>query len=367
MKKLRKISLLLLVAGVIISCDQNHQSQSNRHVVKNNHPINTDRYWITEGYQVFQKYGLALKAPVRLQNVNRQSKGNFDLHFGEFIGNKRTNVGTYYEIISIKIPDYSKYSEVNRDEYAQDFLDTHLERKGGKDYLLNATRGTIHGKVVSYSEQGRNAKAFAFVKNGNLITLNVISDHSVKPLFENYINSLVFYEELHDNILTDDNKVKRLTDVSSSPQSTKNENFKYYSNRQHRFSIGYPKEWRPVNFQGVVFSARSDRNNDNFNVVVISSDNRSLEEVTRLNQTELKRNLPRLEIISEDTGIINGLKYTGTVSQVYNPSVQGMQFLKTYCFVENRKAYIITFGSTDENRDSFNKIIDEIIQTFQLM
>lgn len=365
MKKSYYLSIVLLLSIQFFSCEH-PQSQSIRTTSINNHPKNSPNYWKAEGYQVFDKYELALKAPIRLNNVNHQSKGNFDLHFSEFDGNRRNNKGTYYEIIVFKIPDYSQYSGVSQAEYEKNFLSSHLEKQGGQEHTISLHSGNIEGNLVNYLEQGRNAKAFAFIREGNLFTINVISDHPVNPLFEKFINSLIFYKDLSMPEGSEDLAKEQDAEPTTSPKAVRNNTLQYYDNTMHQFSIGYPRNWKQVSFQGVVFAAMDERTNNNFNVVVISNERRSLENVTKANQAELKRNLPGLRIIDQDKGVINGKSFTSTESQVHNPAIQGMQYIKTYCFVENSKAYIVTFGSAYAGRGDFTPIINEIIKSIEL-
>lgn len=365
MKKSFFLSFILGVVFIFTSCEQHHQRRTSTLSDTKNLSPNTEEYWEAKGYQVFRSFNLAVKAPVTLVNVNPQSSGNFDLHYGEFDGNRRTQEGTYYEIISFKIPDYTEFTGKEQKDYEQEFLNERTQGMESEDKTFNFSGKSITGKVMSYTEQGRNAKSFMCVNDGHLFGFNVISDHNVNPLFDRYLNNIAFYGSLKESESKVDKEEEII--VSDEQEATRpvprNENFKYHTSRAHQFTVGYPKHWKEVSFQGVYFAAMDERTNFNFNIVVMPNERRSLEAVTKGNQDELKRNLRGLEIINESSGEINGNNYTNTISKVYNPSISGMQYINTYCFVENRNAYIVTFGSTYEQRKSFLPKIKEIINT----
>ncbi len=141
------------------------------------------------------------------------------------------------------------------------------------------------------------------------------------------------------------------------------DNFDYYNNRNHKITIGYPKTWSQVNSPGTIFAAVDERTARSINLVITEPEHRSLQNVTTANQRELKRNIPRVQKIQEDSGDIKNINYTVTEYRFYNPSISGNMFLAIYCFVENRKAYIITFSSLYDDRHLLKKEIGEIINT----
>jgi len=148
--------------------------------------------------------------------------------------------------------------------------------------------------------------------------------------------------------------------------NAQNENFDSFSSRLHRIKIGYPKSWSIVDFPGTTFAAVDDQTGKNINIIIIEAGNRSLQNVTQLNLEELKNNFPGLEVIEEKTGVINGANFTKTETKFYNPVIPGMQMGVNYCFVENNKAYIVSFGSTIEHREGFSKEIDAIVESIEI-
>jgi len=365
MKKSFFLSFILGVVFIITSCEQPHQRRTPTLRDTKNLSPNTEEYWKAEGYQVFRSFKLAVNTPVDLKNQNSQSGGIFDLHYAEFDGNRRTHEGTYYEIISFKIPDYTEFTGRDQKEYEREFINERTQGMESVDKTFDFSGKSITGKVMPYREQDRNAKSFVCVNDGHLFVFNIISDYNITPLFDKYIDNIAFYGDLKESESTEDEIIVSDEQEATSPVP-RNENFKYHTSQTHQFTVGYPKHWKEVSFQGVYFAAMDERTNFNFNIVVMPNERRSLEAVTKGNQDELKRNLRGLEIVSESSGEINGNNYTNTISKFYNPSISGMQYINTYCFIENRKAYIVTFGSTYEQRKSFLPTIKEIINTLEL-
>ena len=100
--------------------------------------------------------------------------------------------------------------------------------------------------------------------------------------------------------------------------------------------------------------------------MILRNERRSLESVTKGNRAELQRNIKNLEIISESRGTINNNQYTSTLAKVYNPSISAMMYTNIYCFVKNKRAYIISFSCEYIQREEFSQTIKKILETIEL-
>ncbi len=143
--------------------------------------------------------------------------------------------------------------------------------------------------------------------------------------------------------------------------------FDYYNNRTHRITIGYPQTWNKVNSPGTIFAAVNETSDRSVNIVIVEPERRSLKDITSANQRELKRNIPSIQQMQEKSGNINGINYTVTEYRLYNPSLSGNMFLAIYCFVENRKAYIVTFSSEYNDRHKFKSEMEDMISTLTII
>ncbi len=160
-------------------------------------------------------------------------------------------------------------------------------------------------------------------------------------------------------------EIGRLFSYSYSKQNASN--FRIYTNSRKRFSIEYPNAWTEFSMQGLAFAAINERTDENMNIVVIDNVNISLERVTESNLTELKQNIRNLDILNETSGVINGRRFTLTESKFFNPSIPGNQYTAIYCFVENRKAYIITFATKYESKQNLKALMNDIIKTIKFI
>ena len=61
-------------------------------------------YYLSKGYQVFKKFNLAIKLPVKLTDMSSQTKSNNGLFYGGFLNNNSESKVVFYQVIINPLP-----------------------------------------------------------------------------------------------------------------------------------------------------------------------------------------------------------------------------------------------------------------------
>lgn len=150
------------------------------------------------------------------------------------------------------------------------------------------------------------------------------------------------------------------------------ENWKKHSNKN--YSINYPSEWT-LNTSGqmgsefILFAnpdADADKFQENVNLIIqdVAGYGLDLAKFTDLSITQIKTMIADSKIMSQDKMNQNGkefmkLNYTG------KQGIFDLYFFQYY-WVENEKAYILTFTAENEKLSDYQEIASKIMDSFRL-
>jgi hypothetical protein len=149
-------------------------------------------YYKSKGYQVFEKYRLAVKVPCVLEDASNRVAANYDLHYGGFEQPFSTTSGAFYQIIVRKIPAGYNNLSIKEKEKMQD--DIMLE--GGRDIKIvyfQIAEKSIKSYLYEYQNNGIKAKSICFFYGNYIYTFNIISNDNLTWRFNSLTNNIIFY------------------------------------------------------------------------------------------------------------------------------------------------------------------------------
>lgn len=177
MKRLVFISIMLFVIGL------NAQGI----------PITKDsKYYKAKGYQVFEKYKLAIKTPCFLEDGSNKVKENYDLHYGCFEQPFNGKNGAFYQIVINKLPaGYNNLTEKEKDKF-QDEAILNNDRKTQIVYI-EINDKAVKAYVFNYQNNGVNGRAILFFRGNYQYGFNIISNNKLIGRFNYLTNNIIFY------------------------------------------------------------------------------------------------------------------------------------------------------------------------------
>ncbi len=144
-----------------------------------------------------------------------------------------------------------------------------------------------------------------------------------------------------------------------------------YENSAYR--IKYPKEWSKQEFMdtGVIFTSPKENTSDNFrenlHIIVqdLSSNPVTLDEYTNESIEKILESVPNVNILKSEKTIVSSnpaymVIYTGNQEDYH------LKWMQIWTLKEN-KAFIITYTAEEESYDNFLNIIEEMINSFEVI
>lgn len=128
-------------------------------------------------------------------------------------------------------------------------------------------------------------------------------------------------------------------------------------------SISIPKEFTPDNNLIMVFGETTQNFRINFNIIVNKITQKTLEEFTEFSKAEAKK-IPGFEIIKEGYETYNKVKFYTATQKLMQNNIKLMA--KSIWTVNNQKAYIITYTSTENEYPKYEKEINELCKSFKI-
>jgi hypothetical protein len=360
MKVIQQILLVMLISTC--AC-VNRNSQVTGSTTFN--PLNKDNfsstkdedYYRSKGYQIFSKFGLAVKCPVTLQSVPDGNQ-NFTLHYGGIDDNERENKGGYYEVCIIDLSYYP--SETIEQKFHHEILPRALA--GCEKSIMTVAEKERTVYIKTYQNGGNDGKVLAFIQDGIVYMFNVIGNDKIIQRFESYTKSIAFYTE--NETQTDVTDVKE--DITENISETSNMIF--HQSKKYNYSVKYPKGWVMVEDynQLLVFVAGDESSTKTFNITIINNVKRGLSELVEGNKAEMKMTFPDVKFLDEYNLRVNGMESIKVDTQCTNIPGTGQQYNSMYSFLCNNKLYIVNFGCETNEINTYKKTIRKIISTFKI-
>lgn len=193
---------IILVSGVIVGIFY-YYFQPNNKVIPTDQTINTKRenswrdnentcrdseYCHSNNFQIFEKFGFAIKAPCKLEDISRQASGDFILNYGGITDKNTTNM-TFYQLMANRLP--VGYKNVSTDKLKNLMKDTIKEMMKNFHNCTPVLFGYEEyiGYVGECTQNGYKQKGVMFWKENYIICLTVISNDNLEEKFNKFTNS----------------------------------------------------------------------------------------------------------------------------------------------------------------------------------
>jgi len=147
-------------------------------------------YYISKGYQVFKKFNLAIKLPVKLTDMSSQTKSNNDLFYGGFLNKNSESKVVFYQVIINPLP--AGYKDLNPSE-KKTFEAKLLNEKfpGNKKKVVFMG---VNAFVLSYRQNGYSGRSLVFIKYGKIYGFNLMTNDDITSKFNAMTNNIEFFE-----------------------------------------------------------------------------------------------------------------------------------------------------------------------------
>lgn len=149
-------------------------------------------YYQSKGYQVFSKFRLAVKAPVKLEDVSRQANGDFALNYAGIEDEKQSTFVLYQVIVSALPVGYQDYSEQQTQNVVESFIKDSMKGFTNVKKVRFGEEGNI-GYVGDTEHNGYKQRGLIFYRKGHTYALTVITNYHLEQRFNRFTNGVKFY------------------------------------------------------------------------------------------------------------------------------------------------------------------------------
>ena len=193
--KITLLNIFIPIAVVISIWSQSychgifHVVPNNKHSTSNPQEKNAS-YYLSKGYQVFTKYNLAFKFPVKLTDMSSQTKSNNGLFYGGFLNKNSKSKVVFYQVIINHLP--AGYKDLNPSE-KKTFEAKLLSEKfpGNKEKVVFMG---VDAFVLSYKQNGYSGRSLVFIKYGKTYGFNIMTNDNITSKFNSMTNNIEFFE-----------------------------------------------------------------------------------------------------------------------------------------------------------------------------
>lgn len=164
-------------------------NSSKQRMVLNSQVKNVS-YYLSKGYQVFTKYRLAIKFPVKLSDLSSQTKDNSDFIHGGFLNKDSESKVVFYQVIINQLP--AGYKDLNPSE-KKTFEAKLLNEKfpGSKEKVIFMG---VDAFVLSYKNNRYSGRSLVFIKYGRIYGFNIMTNDDIISKFNAMTNNIEFFE-----------------------------------------------------------------------------------------------------------------------------------------------------------------------------
>lgn len=164
-----------------------------------------------------------------------------------------------------------------------------------------------------------------------------------------------------------------ITPNSLSLLSVSHEDWKTHTD--NGFQIQYPSEWelslaKQMGSSFILFSPLENKDDlfrENVNLIIqdIKGMNIGLEKYAQISESQIKLMMTNAQILESKVIEKNGRRVYHLVYTA-DMGIYHLKFMQNY-FIQNEKAYVLTFTADQKNYDRYIKVGSEILNTFELL
>lgn len=185
-------SLLLFIFFTACNNPNNNTNYSNESLVDNNN----------KHVQSFPEYGFDIKTDFQMNDVSKESRGDFLLNLGGVTDDSDGNKVTLYQLILTRFP--IGYKDLSRFEYER-MVDTFIKSSLSQFENVKPIKFSYSeypGYEAYTANKGKMQKAVIFWKDNYIFSLNVTTDDNLEKKFNTFTNSIKF-----NNVVAKENPV----------------------------------------------------------------------------------------------------------------------------------------------------------------
>lgn len=149
-------------------------------------------YYRSKGYQVFERFNLAVKAPVKLFDISDQAQGDFAMNYGGVVDDGKSTMAAYQIMVTNLPHGYLDYSESEIKNLVDDLIKA---RVSGFNNVKKIYFGEddCPGYSMETSIYGYKQKSVMFYRNGHIYAVSVISNYQLEQRFNQFTNGVKFF------------------------------------------------------------------------------------------------------------------------------------------------------------------------------
>lgn len=149
-------------------------------------------YYRSKGYQVFERFDLAVKAPVKLFDISDQAQGDFAMNYGGVVDDGKSTMAAYQIIVTNLPHGYLDYSESEIRVLVDNLI---RDKVSGFNNVKKIYFGEddCPGYYMETSIYGYKQKSIMFYRDGHIYALSVISNYQLEQRFYQFTNGVKFF------------------------------------------------------------------------------------------------------------------------------------------------------------------------------
>ena len=149
-------------------------------------------YYRSKGYQVFERFRLAVKAPVKLFDISDQAQGDFAMNYGGIVDDGKSTMAAYQIMITSLPHGYLDYSESEIKVLVDNLI---KDKVSGFNNVKKIYFGEddCPGYSMETSIYGYKQKSVMFYRNGHIYAISVISNYQLEQRFNQFTNGVKFF------------------------------------------------------------------------------------------------------------------------------------------------------------------------------
>ena len=331
-------------------------------------------YYRSKGYQVFSQFGVAVKAPIQLQDVSRRAEGDFALNYAGLVDENKPTVAFYQFIVSSLPVGYRNYTENQLQVVVGEFIKSMTSSFTNVKKVYFGDEECI-GYVGDTKTNGYNQRGLIFYRKGHIYALTVVTNYQLEQRFNKFTNGVKFFDNSPTTPMTTRNQNTTLSGLSNPSTNTKT-----YSCTH--FSIKYPLAWI-IDVQGnpnatnssltdaaVVIKVNNTGTRQPTRNLSINMDpcidwsNMSSSDIKLAMKTSVRNQYPYARFISEPTYVtkfgLSGYKLEYTANLGYFTA----KFVQYILHKSDGFTYFISLVVENDKADSQLSELSKILETF---
>jgi hypothetical protein len=208
---MKRINLISLICFLITSSCQVNTNSNQGLLINDSVATSTNEYatknagyFKEKGYQVFEEYGFAIKAPCILKDVSGQVTGDFVLNCGGIENENNPSKIVFYQLMLSRLPvGYRDVPENELKSKADAILKASMKQFKNVKAISFGYEG-YHGYAGDTVFKGYKQKGLMFLKENYIFALTIITNNDIESKYTKFTNCLKFINTQNVELKTND-------------------------------------------------------------------------------------------------------------------------------------------------------------------